>query len=167
MGAFLKATFGEIASYLADYGYQPVPIRPGAKAPMIDDWQAGHPVDYYLPQCADWGTGILTATCPAIDLDIRDRELVRILINLSGDMLGPSPFRIGAPPKALLPFSPAESFEKSADDGGRCQGMTGAPQTTRRTESRCCAPVSSTFAMPATRAAPSIAGPGASRWTRS
>jgi hypothetical protein len=112
MGAFLKATFGEIAPYLADYGYQPVPIRPGAKAPMIDDWQAGHPVDYYLPQCADWGTGILTATCPAIDLDIRDRELVRILINLSGDMLGPSPFRIGAPPKALLPFSTAEPCEK-------------------------------------------------------
>jgi hypothetical protein len=112
MGAFLKAPFGEIASYLADYGYQPVPIRPGAKAPMLDDWQAGHPVEHYLPHCASWGTGILTATCPAVDLDIRDRELVRILIAAAGEMLGPSPFRVGAPPKALLPCSTAEPFEK-------------------------------------------------------
>jgi hypothetical protein len=48
MGAYLTAPFAEVAPYLADYGYHPVPIRPGAKAPMLDDWQAGHPVDQYL-----------------------------------------------------------------------------------------------------------------------
>jgi hypothetical protein len=112
MSVFLKATFGELAPYLVDYGYQPVPIRPGAKAPMIDDWQAGHPVDHYLPQCASWGTGILTARCPAVDLDVRDRELVRVLLELADEVLGPSPFRVGAPPKALLPFSTAGPFDK-------------------------------------------------------
>ena len=85
----MSATFGELAPILADFGYSPVPIRPGAKAPMIEDWQAGHPPEHYLPRYADWGTGILTATCPALDLDIRDRELVRVLIELAGDMLGP------------------------------------------------------------------------------
>ena len=42
MSAFLQATFAEVAPFLADYGYHPVPIKPGAKAPLIDDWQAGH-----------------------------------------------------------------------------------------------------------------------------
>jgi Bifunctional DNA primase/polymerase, N-terminal len=112
LSAFLKAPFGVLAPILVDYGYQPVPIRPGAKAPLIDDWQAGHPPSHYLPQCARWGTGILTRTCPVIDLDIRDRELVRVLLELAGEILGLSPFRIGAPPKALLPFSTAAPFPK-------------------------------------------------------
>jgi hypothetical protein len=38
--------------------------------------------------------------------------VVRVLIGLAGEMLGPSPFRIGAPPKALLPLSTAAPFEK-------------------------------------------------------
>jgi hypothetical protein len=112
MSIFIDATFGIVAPFLADYGYQPVPIRPAAKAPLIDDWQAGHAPNHYLPHYAAWGTGILTSTCPAIDLDIRDRELVRILIDLAGEMLGPSPFRVGAPPKALLPFSTGAPFDK-------------------------------------------------------
>jgi hypothetical protein len=112
VSAFLKEPFGELAPFLADYGYQPVPIKPGFKAPLLDDWQAGHPVEHWLPRCASWGTGILTATCPAIDLDIRDREIVRALIRLADDMLGGAPFRIGSPPKALLAFSTKAPFEK-------------------------------------------------------
>jgi hypothetical protein len=49
MGAFLKATFGELAPFLADYGYLLVPIKPGFKAPLLDEWQAGHPPEHYLP----------------------------------------------------------------------------------------------------------------------
>jgi hypothetical protein len=109
---YMTEPFAVVAPYLYDFGYLPVPIKPGFKAPLIDGWQAGHPPDHYLPQCASWGTGILTAGCPAIDLDIRDRELVRVLIELAGELLGPSPFRVGAPPKALLPFSTAAPFDK-------------------------------------------------------
>jgi len=112
VSAFIRATFGAIAPFLADYGYTPVPIAPGAKAPLLDDWQAGHPPGHYLPRCATWGTGILTATTPAVDLDVKDRELVRVLLDLAADMLGPSPFRVGAPPKVLLPFSTAAPFDK-------------------------------------------------------
>jgi len=116
------APFDELAPYLADYGYRPVPIKPEFKAPMLDDWQAGHSPEHYLPHrdpttgkvtdCRRWGTGILTASCPAIDLDIRDRELVRAMIELAADMLGPTPFRVGSPPKALLPFSTSKPFDK-------------------------------------------------------
>jgi hypothetical protein len=122
VSAFLKATFGELAPYLADYGYQPVPIPPGRKGPLSKGWQAGHPPEHYLPHvdpenrmvtdCARYGVGLLTRTCPAVDLDIRDRELVRVLLELAGDMLGPSPFRVGAPPKALMPFSTGAPFDK-------------------------------------------------------
>ena len=55
-------------------------------------------------------------------MDIRDRELVRVLLELAGDMLGPSPFRVGQPPKALLPFSTAEPFDKIS---GRWWGLPG------------------------------------------
>jgi hypothetical protein len=112
LSSFPKAPFGAIAPYLADFGYSPVPIKPGFKAPMSDDWQTPRSPDHYLPRCAHWGTGILTANCPAVDLDIRDRELVRVLLELAGELLGPSPFRVGAPPKALLPFSTAAPFDK-------------------------------------------------------
>ena len=119
---YMAEPFGVVALFLADYGYSPVPIKPGYKAPLIDDWQAGHLPGHYLPHvdpetgkrtdCRSWGTGILTRNCPAVDLDIRDRELVRVLLELAADMLGPSPFRVGAPPKALMPFSAAEPFDK-------------------------------------------------------
>jgi hypothetical protein len=112
MGAFLNAPFAEVAPWLHDNGYWVVPIKPGEKAPLIDDWQTPKSIDHYLPKCAGWGTGILTANCPAVDLDIRDRELVRVLLQLGAEMLGPSPFRVGAPPKALMPFSTAAPFDK-------------------------------------------------------
>ena len=64
---YMAESFAVVAPFLADYGYPPVPIKPGFKAPMIDDWQAGHPPDHYLPHvdpqtgkrtdCRSWGTG--------------------------------------------------------------------------------------------------------------
>jgi hypothetical protein len=99
-----------------------VPIKPGYKFPGLDDWQAGHPPAHYLPyrgpengrltDCSRWGVGTLTEFCPAIDLDIKDRELVRVMIDMAGEVLGPTPFRIGARPKALLPYSTRAPFDK-------------------------------------------------------
>jgi putative DNA primase/helicase len=106
-------TFAEHAPSLADFGYEPVPIRPGGKAPMIDGWQDGAPPERYLPHFVDWGTGVLTRHTPAIDLDIRDRGIVKLLIRLAEDMFdGPSPIRVGQPPKALLPFYADTRFDK-------------------------------------------------------
>jgi hypothetical protein len=131
MSAFLKAPFGELAPILAEIGYQPPPIRPGSKAPMLDGWQDDHPVQHWLPHvdskgkvtnCAYWGTGILTAFCPAVDLDIRNKELVRALIALADEMIGPTAFRIGQPPKALLPFSTMAPLDKVT---GRWFGLSG------------------------------------------
>jgi hypothetical protein len=112
MSAFTTSSFGELAPLLTAYGYHCVPVKPGTKSPDSTGWQTGHPPEHYLPRCAQWGTGILTATCPAVDLDIRDREIVRQMIALAGEVLGPTPFRVGARPKALMPFSTSTPFGK-------------------------------------------------------
>jgi hypothetical protein len=117
MSAFLKAPFGELALYLADFGYTPMPVKPLFKAPMLPDWQAGYPVDHWLPRCASWGTGILCASCPAIDIDVCDLHLVKTLVRLADDILGGSPIRVGCPPKVLLPFSTAAPFAKLVSGG--------------------------------------------------
>lgn len=114
MSAFIDAPFGELAPFLWDYGYQPVPIKPGGKAPMLPDWQCGHPPDHWLPRCHAWGTGVLAANCPAIDIDVADRALVRALVDLAARTLLAMPFRIGRPPKVLLPFATEEPFDKVA-----------------------------------------------------
>jgi hypothetical protein len=118
----LRPWFGDLAHYLADAGYEPVPIRPGHKAPMLADWQVPQAPSYYLPHrdpdtgkvtdCCRWGIGLLAARTPAVDLDIRDREVVRVLFRLTGEILGPAPFRIGARPKVLLPYHSDSPFAK-------------------------------------------------------
>jgi Bifunctional DNA primase/polymerase, N-terminal len=105
-------TFSEWAPWLADFGYEPVPIQPGTKAPTLPGWQAGHPPDHYLPRCTDWGVGILCRTTPAIDLDVRSRPLVRLMVELADDMIGGAPVRYGQAPKALIPFNAERPFPK-------------------------------------------------------
>ena len=122
MSAFIGAPFGVIGPHLEATGYAPVPIKPRKKGPMLNDWQGTHPVEHYLPHrdpntgkvtdCARWGTGILTHNTPAIDIDVRDRTCVRALIELADNMIGPGPFRIGKPPKVLLPFAAETPFSK-------------------------------------------------------
>jgi Bifunctional DNA primase/polymerase, N-terminal len=109
-----RLPFGTLGPVLAELGYRCVPIEPGTKSPGSTGWQSPRTVDEYLPRCARWGIGVLTAHTPAIDLDIRDSGLVKILIHLAEEMLeaGPSPIRIGQCPKALLPFSCGEPFDK-------------------------------------------------------
>ena len=38
--------FAQIAPALVARGYQPVPIRPGGKAPMLPDWQTPQEPSY-------------------------------------------------------------------------------------------------------------------------
>jgi hypothetical protein len=112
MTAFTREPFGIVAPLLYQYGYSPVPIPPGRKGPLVNEWQVPRKPGHYLPyvdpetgrrtHCGLYGTGILTRYCPAIDIDIRDRELVRVLIELADEMLGVAPFRVGARPKTLL-----------------------------------------------------------------
>jgi hypothetical protein len=109
--------FGVLAPLLAAIGHEPVPIRPGTKAPEgLPDWTAGQPPAHYLPRCADWGTGVLCRATPGVDIDIRDARLVKILVRMIDAMVDGelAPIRIGQPPKALLAFHASEPFAKLA-----------------------------------------------------
>lgn len=106
-------TFGILAPKLAANGYEPVPIIPGQKRPRPADWQhggfAGRTAEFHR----DF-TGILTADCPAVDIDISDENLVRQVEQIVLDVLGchPPPARIGMAPRRLLMFRTEEPFAK-------------------------------------------------------
>jgi hypothetical protein len=116
--------FATVAPRLAALGYQPVPIRPGYKAPMVAGWQEPRAPESYLPyrhprtgmvtDCSDWGVGILTAACPAVDIDVRHEGCVRSLLCMAYEMLAASGCRVGSPPKALLTFHAPAPFDKLA-----------------------------------------------------
>jgi hypothetical protein len=108
----IAGTFSELAPWLVEFGYEPVPIKPGTKAPTWAGWQDGHPPEHYLPAAGTWGVGILCRTTPAIDLDIRSRALVRLLVDLADDTIGGAPVRYGQAPKALIPFNAEAPFPK-------------------------------------------------------
>jgi Bifunctional DNA primase/polymerase, N-terminal len=105
-------TFAELAPWLVELGYEPVPIKPGTKAPTWAGWQDGHPPVRYLRTASSWGVGILCRSTPAIDLDVCDRALVHLLIELADDVIGGAPVRYGQAPKALIPFNAEAPFPK-------------------------------------------------------
>ena len=99
-----RLTFGDLAPILAGCGYQlraDQARHEGARGDRRLD-QPRPPDDVPAAVRRNWGTGMLTAHTPAIDLDVRDKGIVRILLRLAEDMFdGPSPIRVGQFPKAL------------------------------------------------------------------
>jgi hypothetical protein len=152
MSAFTRKPFASVAPLLHQYGYQPVPIPPGRKGPLVGGWQVPQKPSHYLPYvdpetgrrtyCGPYGTGILTRYCPAIDIDVRDREVVRVLIELADEMLGVAPFRVGARPKTLLLYGgggfdritgrwwamPGEDYSADKYAGHRVEVLCGGQQ---------------------------------------
>ncbi len=112
-----------LINYLETYGpkliaqgYDIIPLLHAKKFPGgVPGWQnlRMKPEDI-LPYIARGytGVGILSKNCPAIDLDIRDRELTLWMIKQINDLIGESPYRVGQKPKALLPFKVQNPFRK-------------------------------------------------------
>ena len=101
-------TFGSTAITLELNGFQPIPITPpnphdpqAGKRPAVENWQNFRPVAERLPRYARCGTGLLTATTPAVDIDVRHPEVAQAIDRMVVDLLGDAPSRIGAVPKCL------------------------------------------------------------------
>lgn len=107
-------------SLLLEKGYPIIPIRSGLKDPRKEGWQK---LQATVETLVDWqksefgpgsGVGVLTKTCPAIDLDIYDADVVQLLVEYCTNTIGSVPCRIGQPPKALLPYRTDTPFKKMA-----------------------------------------------------
>ena len=105
---------------LLDQGYPIVPIKRGFKYPEgIKDWQQITATQAKLNRWlsngfADGGVGVLTSHHPAVDLDVRDQDVVDRLVAWCEENIGPTVQRIGAAPKTLLAYRTDEPFAKIA-----------------------------------------------------
>lgn len=124
-------TFGRCAPVLETNGFQPIPIsRPhpsdpalGKKPPgTLAAWQCPMPVASRLPRYSGCGTGILTATTPAVDIDVRQAELADAIDRIVVEMAGDAPVRYGQAPKRLRVYRTAEPFTKLTTAGYRLPG---------------------------------------------
>lgn len=107
----------DIGSSLISNGYNIVPVPQGSKSPGFDGWQNTKATPAMLKQWvegahANSGIGILTKNNPAIDLDIYDEEVAKLMQDWCEMNIGPAPVRVGRAPKRLLVFRTDEPFSK-------------------------------------------------------
>lgn len=113
--------FGRHAARLDGYGFDVIPISrhddrsytdPGKQPAQRKGWTEGCPVEQW-PAFAACGVGILTKRTPALDIDVLDAELAESIQDIADRVLGNAPYRIGQPPKRLMPFRlVGEPFKK-------------------------------------------------------
>jgi len=113
--------FGQAAPVLEANGFQPIPITlpnqcdPNAgKRPAIEHWQHPRSVAELLPRYGRFGTGILTAVTPAVDVDVRVLEVAEAIDHVVLRVVGDAPIRIGRAPKRLRLCRTLTSFSKLA-----------------------------------------------------
>ena len=100
---------------LIKQGYSIIPLVDRKKFPKEKQWQK---IKAGASQLTQWikkgytGAGVLCKTTPAIDLDIRDKELTLWMVDQVAEIAGRGPIRVGLSPKALLPFKTLKSFRK-------------------------------------------------------
>ena len=68
------------------------------------------------------GTGILTATTPAVDIDVRHAELADAIDRMVVKLVGDAPVRFGQAPKRLRVYRTAAPFAKLSTAGYRLPG---------------------------------------------
>jgi hypothetical protein len=96
-------------------GYRPLPCT--GKNVLINGWSqilaTNDIINNWTDQCPDaLNTGLLTATTPAIDIDVTDDEVAEEIEILVEDMLGKSAVRIGRAPKRAILFRADVPFAK-------------------------------------------------------
>lgn len=102
---------------LIDNGYNIVPIEPGKKGPIDEDWQKGQStastLNHWLADGRkDHGIGILTKRNPAVDIDVPDVDFAMELESKAIELWGEAPIRVGNAPKRLLVYRTNDPFPK-------------------------------------------------------
>lgn len=124
-----KTSIRQVGEDLAVNGFEFIPIRPSSKRPLFKEWtDLNFARDYtkWISRYPDHGVGITTRTTPAVDIDVYHEDLVEYMTDFCEMLFGPSPTRVGLPPKQLLVFrasGPGFKTMKTAwlDEEGRKQ----------------------------------------------
>lgn len=102
---------------IAQNGYLIVPIVPGTKRPPFEDWQGIRATPATVRAWvgngqAAAGVGIISATTPAIDIDVRDEAAAAYMQSWCEKHIANTPVRYGQWPKRLLLFRTSKPFRK-------------------------------------------------------
>ena len=108
--------FERHAPALLEQGYEPLPIRPGKKAPAPSPWSEVAIEERVLEQWrrryGDHGIGLRTGRLVGLDIDILDPDRGHEVMALAQRRLGATLMRVGRWPKRLLLYRAEAPFRK-------------------------------------------------------
>ncbi len=97
-------------------GYNPIPVKPGQKAPSIDDWRreiTEADVENWVSNGrANHNVGITTGAIVLIDSDIQNQGMSKRIKDWIELHLGFAPVRVGNYPKFGMMFRTEKPFRK-------------------------------------------------------
>ena len=117
--------FRRTAPALLQHGYRPIPILPGTKKPMTNDWPH---FELRLADVERFALGSVGVLCGhglvVADADVYDPDLARWTKTMLLSKLGMAPHRVGRLPKFALPYrlDAARATGKVASRGWRNPG---------------------------------------------
>jgi hypothetical protein len=112
-----ETEFLDRALRLVANGYRVIPVKAGEKRPGINGWQESHATPGMVRKWAKEGfangnIGIVTASNPAIDIDVYDAQMAEKMEAWCLAEFGDTPVRIGRAPKRLLMYYADTPFTK-------------------------------------------------------
>lgn len=113
-GNMQQTSLYDRGDYYARLGYHPIPIARGQKACFVAGWQTNPWKQTFAdaPPVKYAGIGVLANLHPAADIDVYNEAMVKHLRDWCFEHIGPTPERVGQPPKLLLPYRTEEPFAK-------------------------------------------------------
>lgn len=111
-----QVTFGDAAAQLLDNGYEPIPIKPGQKAPALNRWTSvvidEAAIEAWLVRHGSCGVGLRTGNLIGVDIDILDPDRAHEAQVLAVQRFGETLVRVGRWPKRLLLYRTETPFAK-------------------------------------------------------
>ena len=121
--------YAEYHRELIAFGYEIIPVKPNGKAPINSDWSnfTTKKMLKAAKQHPNASIGLLTANTPCIDVDCRNKELAKRMVDYLRPLFPQSLERVGNAPKTLFICRTEQPFAKLASkiyidtDGNKCQ----------------------------------------------
>ncbi len=109
-------TFADAAEQLLDNGYEPIPIKPGQKAPALSRWTSvtidAAAIEAWRLRFESCGVGLRTGALVGVDIDVLDPDRAHSIQALAIERFGDTLVRVGCWPKRLLLYRTQTPFAK-------------------------------------------------------